>query len=93
MPKPADSVLKAKWHATGGAIIGQAPKPHPLIDEKTLQARISKSVLAKDFCPARSAQRGWRQAAEKDRSDGKIRRKPSGGCLCIIALLILEPRF
>jgi len=55
MPKLADSVLKAKWHATGGAIISQAPKPHLLIDEKTLQARITKLMLAKEFCPARSA--------------------------------------
>jgi hypothetical protein len=55
MPKLADSVLKAKWHVTGGAIIGQAPKPHPLINGKTLQARISKLLLVKDFCPARSA--------------------------------------
>ena len=53
--------------ATG--VFGDGPKaePEPVIDVKTLHARIGELTLENDFCPARSSRRVRCRAQEDDR--------------------------
>ena len=64
--------------ATG--VFGEAakPEPEPVIDVKTLHAKIGELTLENDFCPARSARRVCCRAQENDRSHSQAERQPSG---------------
>jgi putative transposase len=61
-------------------VFGAAPKSEaePVIDVKTLHAKIGELALGPVFCPARSARRVWRRAQENDRSNIKAQRQPPG---------------
>lgn len=59
---------------------GQAtkPEPDPVIDVKTLQAKIGELTLENDFCPTLSARRVCSRAQENVRFDGQTQRQPTG---------------
>jgi hypothetical protein len=60
--------------------VWRAPKSEaePVIDVKTLHAKIGELALGPVFCPVRSARRVWRRAQENDRSKIKTERQPPG---------------
>lgn len=66
--------------ATGVFRQATKPDPDPVIDVKTLHAKIGELTLENDFWPALSARRVCWRAQENDRSDGQTQRQPSGHC-------------